>query len=133
MKMFVIMSHVLTEDQVKQIYKLFSIKTIVYLPENLKKIWMEIPAEGKWKKEWIKDITFWLSDQLEIGDKVIVQGEPGACFFLVAWLQQKGIEVYYATTERNIVEQKNEDGSVILKRIFKHVTFRQYPCIKEIS
>lgn len=63
-------------------------------------------------------------------DIAIVQGEYGATVYLVNWLQKNGHAVYYATTERQVVETKTDEGSIINKRVFKHVNFRKYPLVK---
>lgn len=126
MNMYVVMSHQLTDNQVQEIYHRFDIKNIVYLPEPLKKVWGNIPPEGEWNPSWLQPVKDWLSEQMNEGDKIIVQGEFGATYALVSWLQTRGFAVYYATSQRRVVETVKGE-QVIAQRLFEHVTFRKYP------
>jgi len=127
MNVFVIMSHPLTEEQEEELQSRFQPDKFMYLPEELKRKWMNIPPEGPWNEEWVSGIVDWIRKQMTSGDIAIVQGEYGATFFLVNWLKQRGIRPYYATTERRAIEKKNDDGSVEIQRVFRHVNFRAYP------
>lgn len=127
MKVFVIMAHPLTSEQIKELQTLYQPEEIIPLPEDLKTLWMNIPPHGPWNEEWIEGILTWLKSLMKPGDIVIVQGEYGATHFLVNWLKQYGISSYYATTERQVIETQLEDGSIEVRRIFRHVNFREYP------
>jgi hypothetical protein len=127
MKMFVILSHKLSEIQIQEINQRFKIDDIVYLPDSLQKIWSNIPPSGEWQEDFLREIKNWLSKQLKKGDKLIVQGEFGAAFCLVQWLKKRGYAVYYATTERKVIEEQLKDGTIRTNRIFQHVNFREYP------
>jgi len=127
MKVFVIMSHPLSVEQEGELHTRFAPEEILFLPESLKSTWTSIPSLGPWNPEWIEDILTWLKGEMVPGDIAIVQGEYGATFFLVNWLKERGIDSYYATTERQAIETIREDGSVEMKKIFRHVNFRQYP------
>ena len=70
------------------------------------------------------------TELLEAGDKIIVQGEFGATFSLVGWLQRKGYSVYYATSRRKVAETVKGD-QVLMQRLFEHVNFREYPVWEE--
>jgi hypothetical protein len=126
MKMFVVLSHTLTEKQIQEIKHRFHITDIVYPPEHLRKLWANIPPEGEWEEQWIQDLKDWLSQQLSEGDKLIVQGEFGAVFSLVSWLKNKGFQVYYATSLRKAEEMKQGE-TVVTRRTFEHVCLREYP------
>ncbi len=126
MNMFVVMSHRLTEAQVQEIYQRFNIDNIVYLPEQLRNLWGDIPPEGEWDDCWLQPLKAWLSEQLNQGDKLIVQGEFGATYALVGWLQNRGFSVYYATSQRRVTETV-EGEQVFTRRLFEHVNFRKYP------
>ncbi|MDR9796035.1 CRISPR-associated protein Csx20 [Aeribacillus pallidus] len=129
MKVLVIMSHKLTEGQKQELYQRFNAESFIDFPEPLKKQWMNIPPVGPWQNEFLKEIKEWLTNQLTKGDKVIVQGEFGATFSLVYWLKKNGYAVYYATTERKVVEEVKPNGTVETIRRFQHVCFREYPDI----
>lgn len=126
MNMYVVMSHMLTETQVQEIYHRFNIDNIIYLPDPLKKVWGNIPPTGEWDSAWLKPLKDWLEEQMTEGDKIIVQGEFGATYALVSWLQSKDFEVYYATSQRKVVETV-KGKEVLSQRIFEHVNFRKYP------
>ena len=121
------MAHPLSLEQEKEIHSRFQPKEILQLPENLKSTWMNIPPYGPWDSEWIEEILKWIKSQICPSDIAIIQGEYGATFFLVKWLKQKGNAVYYATTERKVIETKHNDGTIETKRVFRHVYFREYP------
>ncbi|KIO69862.1 hypothetical protein B4064_1145 [Caldibacillus thermoamylovorans] len=129
MKILVIMSHKLTEGQKQELRQRFNAESFINFPEHIKQQWMNIPPFGPWRNEFLQGIKEWLTHQLEKGDKVIVQGEFGATFFLVYWLKKNGYEVYYATSERKVVEEVKPDGTVETSRRFQHVCFREYPDI----
>lgn len=127
MNVFVILSHALSDEQRHELQSRFRPEKIMELPEELKTIWMNIPPAGDWNPAWIQDLTGWLEKQLSPGDIAIVQGEFGATYYMVNWFKRKGHKVYYATTERKVTKVKQPDGSVEIKRVFRHVNFREYP------
>ncbi|AWI13445.1 MULTISPECIES: CRISPR-associated protein Csx20 [Bacillaceae] len=130
MKVFVVMSHELLTEQITELKNQLNCHEIIYLPEQLKDIWANIPPSGPWNDKWLADIISWLKSNMNREDIAIVQGEYGATVYLVNWLQKNGHAVYYATTERQVVETKTDEGSIINKRVFKHVNFRKYPLVK---
>ncbi|WAA11978.1 CRISPR-associated protein Csx20 [Fervidibacillus halotolerans] len=126
MKIYAVISHSLSPEQIHELEKRFHPEEIICIPEQYKRLWMNISPTGDWNHEWLIPIINWLKDHLNNGDIVIVQGEYGATYSLVSWLRKQGYSVYYATTERQVIETIKEDGTVITQRTFKHVNFRKY-------
>jgi len=125
MKMFVIMSHPLSQGQ-KEDLKKMGVSTVVAMSEDNKKSWGQIDPQGRIKKIMVvNDLKKWLSDESKEGDYVLIQGEPGASFNLVSWCNDEGRIPVYATTVRESVE-KTVDGKVIKTNVFKHIQFRRY-------
>ncbi len=124
--LFLIFSHKLTIEQQKEAKNGLKIEKIVYLPENLQKIWSNIEAKDELKTEKLKEITKWLEKTAQKEDYILIQGEFGATFFLVDFCFQSNLIPIYATSKRIYEEKINDDGTVERKHIFKHVNFRRY-------
>lgn len=66
-------------------------------------------------------------DLLALGpDAVLCQGEMGLCFTLVSALQQHGVPVLHACSERRVCETQTPEGS-LRKSVFVFAGFRRYP------
>jgi len=126
-KMFLLLSHTLTEEQMKEARERFGVTGFFPLPESLQPIWSGIPAQGNWQQTWLEPIQYWLRKEGNSGDIVVVQGEFGATVYMVGWLRKNGFRPMYATSEREVVETPMADGSVVTQRAFRHVQFRDYP------
>ena len=59
-------------------------------------------------------------------DCVMCQGEFTLTYHIVALLKKEGIPVVAGCSERNVMEQTKEDGSVERVAIYKFVQFREY-------
>ena len=57
-------------------------------------------------------------------DAAIVQGEASLCWYLTKALLERGVRVFIATTEREVVEHVAEDGTTTKTATFKFVKFR---------
>ncbi|HAI75914.1 MAG TPA: hypothetical protein DCM08_06660 [Microscillaceae bacterium] len=68
----------------------------------------------------------WLKANAQASDYALIQGNFGLAFILVNFCRAIGLIPVYSTTERQSVEVKQADGSVITQRIFKHKLFRKY-------
>ena len=126
-KMLLLLSHELTDEQRENALERWEVASFAAMPAAVARSWSEVPAVGEWDETWLDPVKAWLEQDYESGDIVVVQGEPAATMRMVTWLANRSIPAYYATTERKVAEQSAEDGSVITKRIFQHVQFRQYP------
>ena len=121
-KMFVLISHVLTQEQKSQALKVFGIEDIINIADDA---WSNIsPSDenilyvlNKYKKE--------LMLEAESGDILLVQGDFGATYNMINFAKNIGIKTIYATTKR-IVQELAIDGKLVTRREFKHEKFREY-------
>lgn len=125
MKMLIIMSHMILNEQIEEARKRLNVDSIVILPEDIKKIWSNITPLGPLPIATIDRVVEWIKDESVEGDYVLVQGDFGSTFYVVDYCFKSGRVPIYATTNRE-VEEKVEDGVTKTSRIFKHVNFRKY-------
>ena len=122
-KTIVVMSHPLTSAQLEDV----AIKNteIVSLTPEQKNTWSNIPTDEDMFIH-VRGFGYEILETVAMGDRAIVQGEPGATFYLVSLLQSRGVRCMHATTVRESVEVGQPDGSVRKTNTFKHVMFRNY-------
>ena len=125
-KLFLLFSHEITDEQLKDAKKNMGIDDIVNMPEELKKNWKSISPKGELNLKKIEPVLKWLKKESSKGDYVLVQGEYGVTFYIVGFCFKNNLIPIYATSKRVYKEDKNQDGSVVRKHIFKHVNFRKY-------
>jgi len=124
-KMILLFSHTLTLEQKEDAKTYLKVDEFISLPEELQKLWSNIPPELDNLDEYLKPISNYLKNNLKKGDYVLVQGDFGATCKMVSFIKNlKSIPVY-ATTKRNAIERK-VDGKVIKTAIFEHVRFRRF-------
>lgn len=124
-KLFVIMSHTLTDEQISQAKLEHAIDQFVTLPDDLQKIWSNIPPEAESIGSYVDQFDNWVSNQYLPGDIALVQGDFGMIYSLTTKLKSKSIPCCYATTKR-IATEKVTNGELVKKSIFKHIRFRFY-------
>jgi len=125
-QVFLLFSHQLTPPQIEELENKFGVDKIVYLPEELQNIWSNIPPELPTIKTHLQDVLSWLKENSNPGDLVLVQGEVGAVFIVVNFCIKEGLIPIYATTKREVSEEKLDDGTIQVNRKFSHVRFRQF-------
>lgn len=125
MKLLVLLSHELQDKQVVEINELMGIKEIVRAPDSVMKVWSNISPKGELAQEDLEPVISWIGRTSSQGDRVLVQGEFGATFYVVEYCFERKLRPIYSTTERKVVEEVQGD-KVIAKRVFSHVTFRSY-------
>jgi hypothetical protein len=125
MNMFLIFSHTLTDEQKKDSIENLKITKFIYLPDNLQKIWSNIPPELDSLDTYLNDIKQFIRFNANKGDYVLIQGDFGAVCEIVKFSKNNHLTPIYATTKRISIEEKT-DNNVIKKSIFKHVKFRRY-------
>ncbi|WP_107830874.1 CRISPR-associated protein Csx20 [Campylobacter concisus] len=121
-KMFVLISHDLTQEQKSQALKVFGVEDIINIADDA---WSNIsPSDenilyvlNKYKKE--------LMLEAKAGDILLVQGDFGATYNMINFAKNIGIKTIYATTKR-IVQELAIDGKLVTRREFKHEKFREY-------
>lgn len=123
---FFVLSHSPTPAQEEELFKVWQVHEVVLLPEPLKSLWAQVPSEASSVELHLSPILEWLEKESAPGDLIVVQGDFGATFGVASWALGRGLVPVYATTERIMEETVQPDGTVLLKRIFRHVRFRPY-------
>ncbi len=123
--LYLLFSHELTDRQKKEARRDLGVKQIYYLPDDLKKLWSQIPPEIPEITEYVQPVKEWLTRRLNEGDYVLIQGDFGATYQMVQWAFSQNCRPIYATTKRKIVEIYNNE-EIITNRVFEHVRFRFY-------
>jgi len=123
--LYLVFSHELSETQKREIYEQLGIKDIFCLPDNLKAIWSQIPADIPGVSEYIKPVKEWLEKNIHEGDYILIQGDFGATYLMVKWAFSKNCRPIYATTERKVTET-HVGEKIYVNRVFEHVRFRFY-------
>ncbi len=124
-KMFLLFSHNLTNDQIKDAKENLKVDKFIYLPKELQNIWSNIPPEIEDITDYLKPIKEFLKNNANDGDYVLIQGDFGATYNMVNYAFENNLIPIYATTKR-VVKEVIEDGKVITIREFKHCRFRKY-------
>ena len=124
-KMFLLFSHSLTKTQENNAIKSFKIEEFVSLPENLQKLWSEIPSDLESLNDYLNPVKEFLGNSSDLGDFVLIQGDFGATYALVNFAKSLGLVPVYATTNR-VIEEVEENGKTIKKSVFEHIRFREY-------
>ena len=125
-KIFILISHKLTDEQLISINNDLHIEEVVYMPDELKKIWSNIPPTAESIKSTIAPIHDWLSKNANKGDYAIIQGDMGVTYITINFAFSLDLIPCYTTTERITISEKDEKGTVNLIKKFKHVRFRLY-------
>ncbi|WP_456416624.1 CRISPR-associated protein Csx20 [Methanocaldococcus sp.] len=123
--MFLLFSHNLTNDQIKDAKENLKVNKFIYLPKELQNIWSNIPPEVEDITDYLKPIKEFLKNNANDGDYVLIQGNFGATYNMVNYAFENNLIPIYATTKR-VVKEVIEDGKVITIREFKHCRFRKY-------
>ena len=123
-RMFLLFSHKLTDEQIEDAKKSFGVDEFVYLPEDLQKIWSNIPPEIEDIKPLLEPIKDFLRNNAKKGDFVLIQGDFGAVVEMVEFVRFWLISVY-ATTKR-VSKEIKKDGKIVKVSEFVHVRFRKY-------
>jgi hypothetical protein len=123
--MFLLFSHALTLAQEADARMRFGIDAFVRLPEDLQRVWSNIPPEIERLDDHLHPIETYLREQIRPGDVALVQGDFGATYRLVRLVESLEAVAVYATTRRTVIE--THEGDHVSKRsIFEHVAFRRY-------
>lgn len=122
---FCLLNHTLTKNQLEELKEKFASKEIIYPPEELSKLWSQIPPE-KENTEIVRSVVLWLkSSGAKDGDLLIIQGEFGSTFTLVDYALKNHLVPLYATTKRVAKESRNGE-KVQREYVFEHVSFKKY-------
>ena len=123
--MFLIFSHQLSKEQTIEAEVRFGIDKYIYLPENLQKIWSNIPPELQNISSYLEPIEKWLKTNVNVNDYVLIHGEFGSTYMMVNTTKTFGAYPIYSTTSRESVDTITKDG-IQKQSIFKHCIYRFY-------
>jgi len=124
-QLFLIFSHKLTNSQIEDAKKNLGIDKFIYLPENLQKLWSNIPPDLKNLDNYLEPIKEFLKQNAKDGDYVLIQGDFGGVYNLVNFAKEINLIPIHSTTRRD-VEEKIVNGKVEKLSRFEHVMFRRY-------
>lgn len=126
--LFLLFSHSLTEEQKQDARESLGVTDFVKLPEDLQKIFSDVPPDLATLSEYLQPLLKWIDAEANSPkDYILIQGDFGVTYYLVDYCKSMGLaKPVYATTKRDSIDEEQADGSIITKRIFKHVQFRAY-------
>ncbi|HOJ29924.1 MAG TPA: CRISPR-associated protein Csx20 [Spirochaetota bacterium] len=124
------MNHRMTESQIEDAVNALKVEKFIFPPENLQKIWEQIPADNEDILDIVEPVLQWLLDNSNEGDYIFVQGDFGATLLVVSWAFKHDRIPVYSTTQRKYESTINEKGEVVNVHTFKHVRFRRYRMIQ---
>ena len=125
-KMFLIFSHKLTDIQTADAKSGLGVEKFIYLPNELQSIWSNIDPHAEYIDDKLKGIIKWIDKNANKNDYVLIQGDFGATYQLVEYCKAKGLRPIYSTTEREAVETREENNSLMLGHRVSHVRYREY-------
>ncbi len=124
-RMILLFSHKLTDTQKQDAKKSYRVDEFLSMPEDIQKLWSNIPADSRDITEYLLPIEEFVEDLSSRGDVVLIQGDFGATHAMVNFCKSLGLVPLYATTKRDVVE-KSIDGKVVKTSVFEHILFREY-------
>lgn len=131
-RMFVLMSHSLTDEQKEAAKRELGIEEFVFLPKDLQEKFSNVPTELETLDEYVQPFLNFVFENSQDGDVIFLAGEQGLVVKLVTefntnvlfYLRQP-FKIVYSTTNRMVEEVINPDKTVTKKSTFKHVLFRE--------
>jgi len=125
--LFLLFSHTITYEQVREAKESLHCSEIHYLPAELQKKWSNVDPNGGLDSGLIKEFILYLTENTSKNDHVLIQGDFGLCYALVKWCNDNSRIPIYSTTYRNYFEREKDDGKIKKTHIFEHINFRRYP------
>lgn len=126
--LYLLFSHTLTEEQKTDACLNLGVNEFMGLTPNLQQLFSNVPANLETLDEYLTPICEWISEKASNKqDYILIQGDFGVTYYLVNYCKKFNYaSPIYATTERQIVEVVQENGSITTQRVFKHRMFRKY-------
>ena len=124
-KLILLFSHRLTPEQRDDATDNLGVGEFVSLDGELQRVWSNVPPSLESLDEYLKPIKDFVSSNLNRDDVVLVQGDFGATYAMVSFVNSMGGVAVYATTKRDVVEEESK-GEIVKTSIFKHIRFREY-------
>lgn len=125
-KIFLLFNHQFTTEQEEDARRSFGVKTILALPDHLKKLWSQIPPETESIQAFLMPVKDWIQRKAANSDYVVIQGDFGATYLMVKFAFERGLIPVYATSVRKASEKIQDDGSVKMEHVFSFCRFRKY-------
>ena len=125
MKLFLLFSHKLTDEQIKDAKENLGVNKFVYLPEDLQYKFSNVPPEIENIKDYSKDFKEFLANNAKKQDFVLIQGDFGIVFQMVEFCKENNLKAIYSTTKR-VVKEQVINGKIIKTSEFRHIRFRNY-------
>ncbi len=125
-KLFLLFSHKSTWEQLTDAGRSLGVESVVDMPEDLKKIWKQIPPDTQAINPLLEPVKNWLLKQSKCGDFALIQGDFGATWLMVNYTLKNGLVPVYSTTERRASETLHQDGTITTEHVFQHRRFRLY-------
>jgi len=128
-KLFVLLSHKLTDEQKRHIQEIFEITSdnIYSLPSSLQEQWTNVPTvENLIMSTHFQAIQQWLLANAQVRDYVLVQGETGATYYMVNFCFVNHWQPIYSTSNRVVKQTTLATGELQKVSIYNHVAFRRY-------
>lgn len=123
-KIILFSSHTIDEEQRLELLNLYRVNEVIYLPEELQKIWSNVYLDEKYYTNMELLVRFMLKT-LNEGDYIVAQGNWGYVYRLVTVAKENNIIPLYAFTLRD-GEDKIINGEKVRISKFKHVKFVEY-------
>lgn len=123
---FLLFSHCLTDQQIRDLKQNWNVENIVPLPNDLQEHWSNISPEAESISYLLTDLKSWLLNNADADDLVLISGDFGAVYEIVNFCKSINLIPVYSTTKRHIDEEQHPGGKVIKKSIFSHIRFRKF-------
>jgi hypothetical protein len=124
--LILLFNHSLTPEQAEDATRSLGIAEFVRLPEDIRKLWQQVPADLGQIKKYLEPLSRWLRETGIAGDFVLIQGDFGATYLTIQLALELNLVPIYATTAREAVETAFADGTIQKTQLFRHVLFRRY-------
>lgn len=123
---FCLLNHSLTSKQTAELQEIFDIQSIEYPPEDIRRLWSNLPVQPEISAEPLEKIIRWLHEKnISSQDVIVIQGEAGYSFALVDYALNNGFIPIHSVTQR-IAAETVKDEIVQTHYIFEHISFRRY-------
>lgn len=124
-RMILIFSHKLTEEQLNDAKESLKVEEFVYLPNDLQKLWSNIPPTLKTLDKYLDSLKKFVLDNSKSDDIILIQGDFGGVCEMVKFSKNNNLIPVHSTTSKDSKE-KIIDGKVIKTSKFKHIIYRRY-------
>ncbi|MEA3417400.1 MAG: CRISPR-associated protein Csx20 [Thermodesulfobacteriota bacterium] len=80
--LFLIFNHEITSRQKEDAHLYLGVEQITDLPQDLKKLWRQVPPVLSAISNYLEPVKTWLKSQAAKDDYVLIQGDFGACYIM---------------------------------------------------